>query len=243
MARINGILHSQKRRYIEPLELSIDRHPKLFSKSFYINIVKSNFKLRWNNNLLPDFQFGFRKSRSTVTAATVLYEAIYQRLRSKPKSSKTYVCFVDFAKCFDSVHRDILFIKLQKLGFPTVLCELLHFVYANTKFYIRSGIHQVLVEAFETSIGLPQGCCTVNEKLLEKRKSSMCSCNFGSHQVNFPGFQFVSSEIKSNHTLATAVLVNASEFQLNVSECHQASIFKMKSSQPGSNPRLLRNKF
>jgi len=107
--------------------------------------------------LLPDFQFGFRKSRSTITAATVLYEAIYQRLTSKPKSSKTYVCFVDFAKCFDSVRRDLLFTKLQKLGFPTVLCELLHFIYANTKFFIRSGIH--LVEAFETSIGLPQGCC------------------------------------------------------------------------------------
>ena len=37
---------------------------------------------------------------------------------------------------------------------------------------------------------------TVTEFLLEKRKSSMRSCNFGSQQVNFPGFQFVSSEIK-----------------------------------------------
>ena len=37
---------------------------------------------------------------------------------------------------------------------------------------------------------------TVTELLLEKRKSSMRSCDFGSHQVNFPGFQFVSSEIK-----------------------------------------------
>jgi len=39
---------------------------------------------------------------------------------------------------------------------------------------------------------------TVTELLLEKRKSSMRSCNFGSHQVNFPGFQFVSSEIQLN---------------------------------------------
>ena len=37
------------------------------------------------------------------------------------------------------------------------MCLLLHFIYANTKFFIRSGIH--LVESFESSIGLPQGCC------------------------------------------------------------------------------------
>ena len=110
-----------------------------------------------NHNLFPYFQFGFRKAHSTIAAATVLFEAVNSRLNCKPKSQKTYVCFVDFAKCFDSIHRDLLFVKLQRLGVPPSLCLLLHFIYANTKFYIRSGVH--LVESFESSIGLPQGCC------------------------------------------------------------------------------------
>ena len=47
--------------------------------------------------------------------------------------------------------------QAAKAWFSPVLCKLLHFINENTKFYIRSGIH--LVEAFKTSIGLPQGCC------------------------------------------------------------------------------------
>ena len=37
-----------------------------------------------------------------------------------------------------------------------MLCKLIYFIYENTNFYIRSGIH--LVESFKSSIGLPQGC-------------------------------------------------------------------------------------
>ena len=110
-----------------------------------------------NNKLFPDFQFGFRKSHSTVAAATLLFEAANSRLNAQPKSLKTFVCFIDFAKCFESIRRDILFVKLQRLGFPPSLCSILHFIFKNTKFFIRSGIH--LVESFESSIGLPQGCC------------------------------------------------------------------------------------
>ena len=92
-----------------------------------------------NNKLFPDFQFGFRKSHSTVAAATLLFEAANSRLNAQPKSLKTFVCFIDFAKCFDSIRRDILFVKLQRLGFPPSLCSILHFIFKNTKFFIRSG--------------------------------------------------------------------------------------------------------
>ena len=55
-------------------------------------------------NLLPLWQFGFRKGRSTTSAAGLLYEIINSRLSSK---KRTFICFVDFSKCFDTIRRDL----------------------------------------------------------------------------------------------------------------------------------------
>lgn len=47
------------------------------------------------NNLLPDFQFGFREKRSTVGAAAILVETIRSQFS---KRKRTYACFIDFKK-------------------------------------------------------------------------------------------------------------------------------------------------
>ena len=107
-------------------------------------------------NIFPKWQFGFRKGRSTVTAATILYEAAAERINAKPKSKPTFVAFIDFSKCFDTVRRDYLYIKLQRAGIPFDFCNLLNFIYGHTRSFIMSGIH--LVNYFESTIGLPQGC-------------------------------------------------------------------------------------
>jgi len=57
-----------------------------------------------SNNLYPIWQFGFRKNRSTVAAASIFYETAKTRLTSK---KRTYTCFVDFSKCFDTIRRDL----------------------------------------------------------------------------------------------------------------------------------------
>jgi len=44
------------------------------------------------HNLIPKWQFGFRKKRSTVGAATLLNEILKTRLNNK---KRTFVCFVD----------------------------------------------------------------------------------------------------------------------------------------------------
>ena len=64
---------------------------------------------------------------------------------------------MDFRKCFDSIDRNVLFIKLQCLGFPQLLCKTIDFIYRELKFYIKSD--NLLSEPFKTSVGLPQGCC------------------------------------------------------------------------------------
>ena len=47
------------------------------------------------NDLLNNFQFGFRKHRCTTSAAALLHEIIKSRLKQK---KKTYACFVDLKK-------------------------------------------------------------------------------------------------------------------------------------------------
>jgi len=68
---------------------------------------------------------------------------------------RTYVCFVDFARAFDTIRRDLLYLKLQTLGIPFELCLLLQFIYSNLKFFIRSGSY--MASSFTSFIGLPQG--------------------------------------------------------------------------------------
>jgi len=104
------------------------------------------------NDLLPTWQFGFRKVRSTTSASALLFELVNNRLSNK---KRTFVCFVDFSKCFDTIRRDLLFIKLQTLGVPYGMCQLLDFIYRRLLFVIRSG--KYLSEHFVTKIGLPQG--------------------------------------------------------------------------------------
>ena len=64
---------------------------------------------------------------------------------------------MDFRKCFDSIDRNLLFIKLQCLGIPPLLCKTIDCIYRELRFYIKSD--NLLSEPFKTSIGLPQGCC------------------------------------------------------------------------------------
>jgi len=74
------------------------------------------------NNILYNYQFGFRKNHSTSLALFGVVDNIYQNL----DASLTVVgIYLDLTKAFDTVNRDILLYKLQKYGtrgfcFPAV---------------------------------------------------------------------------------------------------------------------------
>ena len=123
-----------------------------FLKAFMSLLTKRFYSFAESNSLLPDLQFGFRKHRSCLSAASLLYDLAYSRLQMK---KRTYVCFVDFSKAFDSVSRPLLFQKLQILGFPHQLCLLLERLYSNIQIRVRSG--STLSSAFKTSVGTLQG--------------------------------------------------------------------------------------
>ena len=65
------------------------------------------------NNLIADEQGGFRKGYSTADHIFTLQTIINKYLEN---GKQLYTCFVDLEKAFDSVWREGLFIKLEKIG-------------------------------------------------------------------------------------------------------------------------------
>ena len=66
-----------------------------------------------DGDTLPDEQYGYRRGRSTVEAFLVLKNYVKECLQ-KPKCP-VYAVFVDFSKCFDTIHRGKLVRKLALL--------------------------------------------------------------------------------------------------------------------------------
>ena len=123
-----------------------------FLKAFNSLINKRLYKFAEKCNLLPTFQFGFRKNKSTVSAAMVLFELAHSRINNK---KRLYTCFFDFKKAFDYVDRSILFTKLQKLGVPYCFCKLIFSMLERLKLFIRDGT-KLSSHLFSTN-GVPQG--------------------------------------------------------------------------------------
>ena len=75
-----------------------------------------------NENILNDTQFGFRDKRSTVDCVFILHSIIHKVLSN---NSKLYCAFIDYEKCFDTITRDALWVKLVEIG---VSCKFLNIV-------------------------------------------------------------------------------------------------------------------
>ena len=65
------------------------------------------------NSLLVEEQNGFRKSRSCIEHIFVMSSVIRARITDK---KATYCSFVDFAKEFDFINRDLLLAALRNVG-------------------------------------------------------------------------------------------------------------------------------
>ena len=105
-----------------------------------------------NENLLKDFQHGFRRKRSCLTELIDHYGTILQHLEN---NENVDVIYLDFAKAFDKVDHGILFHKLRKLGISGRVGKWLYNFLTN-----RQQVVKVNGETSKTELvisGVPQG--------------------------------------------------------------------------------------
>ena len=88
--------------------------------------------------ILSKDQYGFRRKKDSVQAATSLYKIIEANFESKVKSN---CIFVDFRKAFDSVDHDVLLNKLFHIGIREIPHKLLTNYLANRFQYVKIEIN------------------------------------------------------------------------------------------------------
>ena len=108
---------------------------------------------QYMNRELPDVQAGFRKGRGTKDQIANIYWII-EKAREFQKD--IYFCFIDYAKAFDYVDHNKLWIILQEMGIPDHLTHLLKNLYSGQEATERAG-HGTM-DWFQVGKGVGQGC-------------------------------------------------------------------------------------
>lgn len=106
-----------------------------------------------DNNILSQFQAGFRKQHSTVDQIFNITSICQLYIE---KRTKLYLFFVDFKTAFDHIQRDLLFYKLSQKGVSTKFLTILKALYKNTSALVWNG--QNVSDDFCTEFGIKQGC-------------------------------------------------------------------------------------
>lgn len=103
------------------------------------------------NNLIPSFQFGFRRKHSTIDQALSVFQKAGAALENRQ-----FCCavFLDVAQAFDKVWHQGLLHKLQ-LILPLSYCQLLQSYLTNRQFRVQSGSTHSAWNPVQA--GVPQG--------------------------------------------------------------------------------------
>ncbi|KAJ8980040.1 hypothetical protein NQ317_011941 [Molorchus minor] len=104
------------------------------------------------NDKLPFNQYGFRRSRSTQEAVSILISDI---LISFTKNKTISAVFVDIKGAYDNVIMEILHAQLVKIGIPQKMADNIISMYTNRQLYLK--INDDIIGPRVASLGLPQG--------------------------------------------------------------------------------------
>ena len=102
---------------------------------------------------LPDVQTGFRKGRGIRDQIANIH-CIIEKAREFQKS--IYLCFIDYAKAFDSVDHKKLWKILKETGIPDHLTCLLRNLYAGQEATVRT--RHGTTDWFQIGKAVHQGC-------------------------------------------------------------------------------------
>ena len=122
---------------------------KIMERCMYDQLI--NY-LETTNNLFSSKQFGFRKRRSTESAATLFVDDIH---RGMDKSQLTGAMFIDLSKAFDTISHSSIITKLPSYGIVEQEKELLTDYLFNRWQYVQyKGILSTKLPVY---CGVPQG--------------------------------------------------------------------------------------
>jgi len=104
------------------------------------------------NDILYEYQFGFRKNYSTSQAVMEVLDNIYQ---SCDNSETTIGIYLDLQKAFDTVNHSILLQKLEIYGVRGIIQKWFKSYLSNRKQYTVLSNHESELESI--SCAVPQG--------------------------------------------------------------------------------------
>ena len=105
------------------------------------------------NHELPDVQAGFRKHRGTRDQISNIRWIIG---KAREFQKNIYFCFIDYAKVFNCVDHNKLWIILREMGIPDHLTCLLWNLYVGQETTVRTG--HGTTDWFQIGKGVCQGC-------------------------------------------------------------------------------------
>ena len=121
---------------------------KLFER-----ILESRVRLHLEQEqLLPNYQYGFRDNRSTGTYITNMISTIQHRLKSK---QETAGIFLDLQKAFDSVWHKGLIFRMLECGLEGKILKIISKFIKTRK--VRLQVNNYVTEPRQCPLGLPQG--------------------------------------------------------------------------------------
>ena len=116
--------------------------------------------------VITEEQSGFRKKRSCYDHVFVLSSVLRSQILKK---KSTFCCFVDFAKAFDSVDRELLIYALQEIGIHGRFIEMIRVMYKDTFMAIKvnsPSVFSVFLNSVAESIKQANLGITVGEVVI-----------------------------------------------------------------------------
>ena len=105
-----------------------------------------------NNNLISEYQGGFRPKHSTHSTIAQFTDYIYTNIN---QNKLTHSIFIDFSKAFDTINYNILYLKLEHFHLKNSAIKLIKNYLTNGKQFVQ--INNISSNATTLTCGVPQG--------------------------------------------------------------------------------------
>ena len=124
---------------------------KIFEKLTHVRI----YQFLDENQVLYNYQFGFRKAHSTIHAVQT---AIHSVTKALDTSYQCMGIFIDFSKAFDTIQHNILSLsdKLYHYGLRGIAHKLISSYLSNRKQFVYYD-NECYSAVEDISVGVPQG--------------------------------------------------------------------------------------